>query len=236
MTFDLTPGQEARVLAIRERAARAVAPQAGNIDTSGILPDEVRAEIEALKVWASSPLEAVLALEELAVVSGAAAAWAALGLRDSSRPSSLAGLRGVPVVAEPTDQQRLGLAAVAVGLGRAAVAEAVSVARARGDRPGGDPVDPPHWTLAEAATEIEAARLVVRAAATGDLAGAPAALVFAGVAAVRAVEAALRVVGAPGFHSGAALERTGRDARAVLLVAGTEDAVRVVAADRLIDR
>ena len=90
--------------------------------------------------------------------------------------------------------------------------------------------------LADAATEIDAARLVVLAAAVEDLSGAAATLVFAGTAAVRAVDAATRIVGADAFRPGASLERMRRDAQAVLLVLGTEDAARLVAADRLLDR
>lgn len=234
MTFDLTPEQETRRQAVRDLAAEAIAGHLDAIDATGSFPDAVGEAIEELQLGAAAAIDAVIALEELGAVSAAAAARAALGEQSSASGLPLAGLRGVATVAAPTDRQRLGMAAVAVGLGRAAVAEAVAAVKAHGDRPSGDPTDPPHWLLADAATEIDAARLVVRAAAVDDLSGAAAAFVFAGAAAIRAVDAATRVVGASAFGPGAALERMGRDARAILLIAGPEDAARVVAADRLL--
>ena len=231
MTFDLTPEQESRLQSVRDLITRAVAPHADAVDASAAFPIE---SLDALDVWNAGPIDAVVALEEMAAASGAAAARAALGAA-SGGGSPLAGLRGVAPVDAPTDRQRLGMAAVAVGIGRAAVEETVDALRAHGDRPSGDPQDPPHWMLADAATEIDAARLLVRAAAGDDLSGAPAALVFAGGAAVRAVDVAVRVLGADAFRPGARLERMGRDARAVLMMTGTEDAARVVAADRLLD-
>jgi alkylation response protein AidB-like acyl-CoA dehydrogenase len=236
MTFDLTPELEARLRSARDLAARVIAHEAEAVDTAGAFPDAVVEAIDRLGLWASGPLDAVIALEELGAVSGSAAARAAIGPSPDANGWPLAGLRGVATVAAPTDRQRLGMAAVAVGLGRAAVAEAIAAMKAHGDRPSGDPADPPHWMLADAATEIDAARLVVQAAAVDDLSGAAAAVVFAGSAAVRAVDAATRVVGAGAFRPGSALERMGRDARAVLLIVGTEDAARVVAADRLLGR
>lgn len=234
MTFDLTPELEARVRTAREVAAGVIADKAEAVDRAGAIPDAVVEAIDRLDVWTSGPLEAVLVLEELGAVSGSAAARAAVGASQDASGLSLAGFRGVGTVSAPTDRQRLGMAAVAVGLGRAAVAEAVAAIKAHGDRPSGDPADPPHWMLADAATEIDAARLVVHAAAVGELSGAAAAVVFAGGAAVRAVDAATRVIGADAFCPGSALERMGRDARAVLLILGTEDAARLVAADRLL--
>jgi alkylation response protein AidB-like acyl-CoA dehydrogenase len=64
--------------------------------------------------------------------------------------------------------------------------------------------------------------------------GAAAALVFAGGAAARAVEAALRIVGAEAYRPGSVLERCSRDVRAAALMCGGEDAVRLGAADGLL--
>ena len=126
------------------------------------------------------------------------------------------------------------MAGVCLGIGRAALNEALRAARARGDRPAGEPADPPHWALADSATDIEGARLLVHAAAAGAGATAAAAFVHAANAATRAVDAALRLVGPDGFGPGSLLERAARDVRSAGLVLGSEDRARRVAADALL--
>lgn len=233
MTFDLTPELDALTDDARRLAATVIAPAAAGIDASGRMPDHLRDAAARVVDWDRSALGAVLAIEELAAASGSAAAIVALGL--GAEGDGLAGLRGVAPVATPTDRQHLGLAAVCVGLGRRAITEAVRRLGEQGDRPSGEPDEAPHWVLADAATEIEAARLLVRAAAAGDGPGGGAgALVFAGAAALRAVEAALRIIGADAFRPGSPIERVGRDVRAALLVLGTEDEARRRAADALL--
>jgi alkylation response protein AidB-like acyl-CoA dehydrogenase len=236
MTFDLDTDLEALRREAREFADRALAPSAVAIDRADAIPEGMAAEIERLNVWSRGPLAATVAIEELAAVSGAAAALAALGPRADAGVATLSGLRGVAPVPEPSDEQRLGVAAVSLGIGRRALEEALSVGRAHGDRPAGDPDEPPHWALADAAADLDAARLMVRAAAAADSSGAAMAQVLAGSAAVRAVEAAIRIVGPDALQPGAALERCSRDATATRFIAGTEDDARRVAADRLLGR
>ena len=230
MTFDLSPEQDARVAAVRAFAANSVAPAAKSIDDSGHIPDDLTGAVEAIGVWGHGPLDAVLAIEEIAATSAAVAARAVLG----AGGEGLAGLRGVGPVTTPTEQQQLGMAAVCLGLGRAALQEALTVARSRGDRATGDPADAPHWALADAATDMDAARLLVRSAALGPGLGAPAVFVYAAGAASRTVDAALRIVGAAGYEAGSVLERCSRDIRAALLILGTEDVARRTAADALL--
>lgn len=233
MTFDLSPELDALTAEARRLASTLIAPAAASIDATGRIPDELHDAAVRVVDWDRSALGAVLAIEELAAASGSAAASVALGA--DAAGDGLAGLRGVAPVATPTDRQHLGLAAVCVGLGRHAIAEAVGRLGQQGDRPSGEPGEAPHWVLADAATELEAARLLVRAAAAGDgPGGGAAALVFAGAAALAAVEAALRIVGADAFRPGSAMERVGRDVRAALLVLGTEDEARRRAADALL--
>ncbi|MEW6323247.1 MAG: acyl-CoA dehydrogenase family protein, partial [Acidobacteriota bacterium] len=140
--------------------------------------------------------------------------------------------RGAP----PPPRDRLAVAAVAVGLGRAALEEALTVLRASGDRPGGGVEERPHWVLADAATELDAARLLVHQAAAEAVDEARAALaqVFAAGAAMRAVDAAVRVIGAAAYRAGSTLERLARDARATQLLLGTEDQGRAIAAAGLL--
>ena len=230
MPFDLTPEQDARLSAVRAFAVTSVASAAASIDRSGRIPDDLAGALEAIGVWNQELLDAVLAIEEIAAVSAGVAARAVLG----AEGESLAGLRGVSPVTVPTEQQQLGMAAVCLGIGRAALDEALTVARNRGDRATGAPADAPHWALADAATEMDAARLLVRAAALGGGSGAAAAFVYAAGAASRSVEAALRIIGASGYEAGSVLERCSRDIRAALLILGTEDVARRTAADALL--
>jgi len=231
MTFDLTPEQSAQLDAARA-LARMVAPFAATIDSGESWPEDALAALREARFGTLGAVARVLALEELAVVSASAAALVAC--EQGAPGAGLSGLRGVMPVAAPTASQQMGMAAVTVGIGRAALEAALSVTRARGDRPGGNPGDPPHWALADAATEIDAARLLVLAAAQGQGVGAAGALVYAGGAAARAVDAALRIIGAEAYAPGSVMERCSRDVRAAQLVLGTEDVARRVAADLLL--
>lgn len=232
LTFDLSPRQLAAQVRARDVAA-IVAAAADQIDRTAEIPAEVRAAIASLALWdGDDPVASMLVIEELAVASPAAAA--AGSLATDAAGADLAGLRGAPRVAAPGDRHYLAIGAVCVGIGRAALSEAIQAARARGDRPAGEPADPPHWVLADAATEVDAARLLLLAAATGDGLPAPAAMVHAATAAGRAVDAALRVVGPDAYRPGSVLERSTRDARAAWLILGTEDGARRTAADALL--
>jgi alkylation response protein AidB-like acyl-CoA dehydrogenase len=233
LTFDLSPEQVARQGRARDVATLVLAPAAATIDASGEVPTAVLDAIAALRLWEAPDLvTSVLIIEELARGSASAAARAALDAGD--RPSALAGLRGVGQLSAPSDRQHLAIAAVCLGIGRAALDEAIETARARGDRPAGDPAGPPHWALADAATEIDAARLLLHAAAAGRGPSAPAAMVHAATAVGRAIDASLRIVGGGGYRPGSVLERCARDARAAWLVLGTEDGARRLAADALL--
>ncbi len=232
MTFDLPSALESRLSTVRAFATGPLAAAASDIDRTGVVPGDIQRQLDALHVWQDDALTAVVLLEELAAGSAAAAARLALG--QTADGEGLAGLRGVQVVDQPSDKQCLGLAAVCVGIGRAALDVALSTARARGDRASGEPGDPPHWALADAATEVDAARLLLRATASGEGLDGAGVLVHAGGAAQRAVDAMVRVLGPSSWQPGSVLERCARDSRAALLVAGTEDAARQRAADRLL--
>ena len=69
MTFDLTPEQDDRAAAVRAFAASSVAPAAASIDRSGRIPDNLAGALEAMGVWSHTPLDAVLAIEELGAIS-----------------------------------------------------------------------------------------------------------------------------------------------------------------------
>jgi alkylation response protein AidB-like acyl-CoA dehydrogenase len=233
MTFDLSPEQAELQTRARELAATVVAPAASRIDQSGEIPDAVLGAVADLRIPQHDPTSAMLMIEELAAASGAVAVAAALGL--DGPPAGFAGLRGIRLAAAPPGaREHLAMAAVCLGLGRAAVAEATAVSRRRGDRPAGDPGAPPHWALADAATAVDAARLLVHAAAMRGGMPAEAVMVFAANAAIHAADAAIRIVGAEGYQAGSVLERCVRDGRAACLVLGTEDSIRQRAADTLL--
>lgn len=115
---------------------------------------------------------------------------------------------------------RLIAAGAALGIGRAAVAHALAFMKAKEVKPGPD-ATVPHWAFADGATEVEAARVLTYSAAQAvDRGEASDSLVsraydFAVSAALRAVDAAIRVEGAAGYSKGSLLERLSRDARAL---------------------
>ncbi|MEO8680837.1 MAG: acyl-CoA dehydrogenase family protein [Vicinamibacterales bacterium] len=248
MTFDPTPEQKVRAAAARGVAV-IVAAEAASAEQSCVVPASWLEAVKAASLddpFSPDAVSAVLIVEELAVASAALATVVGLGrLADPSPPSTVAwpGLRGAEralggaakVTGVAADGARLVLCAVAVGVGRAAVAHAVAAMKQRGVKPGGDE-HTPHWTLADAATEIDAARLLTLAAAqkldqeTGAVVSIALARSFTAMAAERAVDAAIRVVGPSGYQAGSPLERLSRDARTLTLVLETVEQSRATAA------
>jgi len=92
-----------------------------------------------------------------------------------------------------------------------------------GVKPGPDEIAP-HWTFADGATDVAAARLLTYDAAQvldrkqADHAALGRVHVFAANAAARAVDAAIRVEGAAGYVKGGFLERLSRDARTLQVI------------------
>jgi alkylation response protein AidB-like acyl-CoA dehydrogenase len=239
VTFDLTDQQEEWSRRARDFSHAVVAGQAQAIDEHGLIPDDLRNAVAARSItnpFADDAISASVVIEEIASVSAGVAAamgleWA--GYSGNRGQDALPGLRGsaLDVAFTPgagTGRVRLVLCAVAIGVGRAAVAQAVDVMKSRGIRPSGD--EPaPHWALADAAAELDAARLLTLSAAQvvdrGESADAALSMAarLSATAAERAVEAASLIEGPSGFRRGSALERLTRDARTLrlLLEAGT---------------
>lgn len=240
MTFDFTPEQQA--LATRARdVAMAIGDSAAHaIDTLGSVPEDVSKSLRAQslrQVFEHGVVSALVVIEELAAVSAGLAAHvgfdSAIGSseRKAVIPHALAGLRGsetqlaaVEVGSEEARAKgRLAAAAVALGVGRAAVARATASMKKREVRPGPD-TTVPHWVLADGATEVEAARLLTYAAAQSldrlqrqdDVIART--LELASQAAGGAVEAAIRVEGGSGYVKGGVLERLSRDARTLQVI------------------
>jgi alkylation response protein AidB-like acyl-CoA dehydrogenase len=231
MTFELSSEQQSLQARARALAAEHIRPVAEAIDRDAAIAANLLAEIERAKL--------VHASAGVAYASGAAGAlWTEGG------DAQLPGLRGLGALDEQlrtlapaaVTRVRIVLAAVAVGIGRAALDEALAAMRASGDRPSGDPDERPHWVLADAATEVDAARLLTQKAAQAldrgqGEAEASLAKVFAADVAGRAVEAALRILGPGGYRRGTVTERLTRDARAIALLGGTAEEQRAIVAD-----
>ena len=142
------------------------------------------------------------------------------------------------------DGGRVAIAAQAVGIGQAAFDEALAHARRR--RTFGRPIaryQAVQWMLADMATEIEAARMLVyRSAAAKDAqerspAEAAMAKLYASEAAHRAADKAMQILASAGYRRGSTVERLFRDVRATEIYQGTSEVQRmVIAADLLAGR
>jgi hypothetical protein len=132
---------------------------------------------------------------------------------------------------------RIGVGAQAVGIGRAALEAAVRYARDR--RAFGRPIadfQALRWKLADSATELDAAALLVLRAAWLKEQGQPfvreasMAKLFAGEACNRVVDRAVQIHGGYGYIDEFPVERHFRDARVTTIYEGTSEIQRVVIA------
>ena len=123
---------------------------------------------------------------------------------------------------------RILLAAAGLGMGRRALHEALQAAHAlRGRGAGGEQTV--QGLLADAATELDAARLLTWKAASAarlSLADASMAKLAATEATLRAVARATQVIGVDSFRRGHVVERLTQDVRALELFAGRTEALR----------
>jgi len=133
---------------------------------------------------------------------------------------------------------RVLLAAAGIGMGRRAAREALRAAMAYG-RTGAGGEQTAQGLLADAATELDAAMLLVHQAALRmpmSLAQASMAKLAAAEAAQRAVARATQIVGAESFREGHILEQLTQDVRALELFAGRTEALREAVADEVLPR
>ena len=202
MTFDLTPEQQLLVSTAR---------------TITSLP--------------ATAVDAVLVVEERASYDAADAArfgFEGIGGRSNTTAVTLSGLEGseaalAAIAATGKTRARLTAAAVALGIGRAAIAHAIASMKKTGVKPGPDETAP-HWAFADGATDVAAARVLTYSAAqmldrneaADDVIAR--AHAFAAKAAQLAVDAAIRVEGAAGYVKGGLLERLSRDARTLQVI------------------
>jgi alkylation response protein AidB-like acyl-CoA dehydrogenase len=139
------------------------------------------------------------------------------------------------------DAARIGMGAMAVGLARGALEESLGYARER--QQFGRPIaefEAIQWKLADMATEIEAARLLVYNAAYLKDSGAPfkraasEAKVFASEVAMRATTQAIQIHGGSGYMKDYPVERYFRDAKVCEIGEGTSEIQRMVIAKELL--
>jgi butyryl-CoA dehydrogenase len=147
------------------------------------------------------------------------------------------------------DGGRVAIGAQAVGTGRAALDAALEHARTH--RAFGQPIgnyQAIQWMLADTATELDAARmLVLKAAATRDHLsqdpGVPGPLtldaamakLFASEAAHRAADKAMQILASHGYRRGSRVERLFRDVRASEIYQGTSEVQRMVIAEQILE-
>jgi alkylation response protein AidB-like acyl-CoA dehydrogenase len=139
------------------------------------------------------------------------------------------------------DRGRISIGALALGLGRAAHEAAVRYARDR-KQFGGSIADfqAIQWMIADSATELEAARLLVwKAAATQDKGQSSTtesamAKLFASEAAMRACDRAIQIHGGYGYTREYPVERMWRDVKLTQIGEGTSEIQRLVIARRIL--
>jgi len=148
--------------------------------------------------------------------------------------------RGFGIALGGLDGGRIGIAAQSIGIARASIERATGYARER--RQFGKPIvefEAIRFSLAQARTDIDAARLLaLRAAWLRDRAcpftrEASMAKLFASEAAQRVTYQALQVFGGYGYMREYEVERYARDARATTIYEGTSEVQRMVIARSL---
>jgi len=144
-------------------------------------------------------------------------------------------------VKQVLDKGRIGIGALAIGLGRASLEVAIGYAKER--RQFGRPIgefEMIQWRLARARTELDAARLLVhRAAALADAGlrfsnAASKAKLYASEAATRAADSSLQVLGGYGYLRDFPIERHLRDVRLMEIGEGTSEVQRILIARQLL--
>ncbi len=148
---------------------------------------------------------------------------------------------GLPQTLETLDGGRVGIGALALGLAQGAMEQAISYAKTRFAF--GGPIahlQAIQWMIADAGTEIEAARLLVYRAAwlkeQNEPFSRPAAMakLFATEMAERVTRNAIQILGSYGYSSEYPVERMYRDARLMTIGEGTSEVQRLVIARNLL--
>jgi alkylation response protein AidB-like acyl-CoA dehydrogenase len=132
---------------------------------------------------------------------------------------------------------RIAIAAQALGIGQAALDEAIAYAKGREQF--GQPIatyQAIQWMLADMATELAAARMLTLKAATAkdrqekSALEASMAKLAASEAAHKAADKAMQILASAGYRRGSVVERLFRDVRATEIYQGTSEAQRMIIA------
>lgn len=136
---------------------------------------------------------------------------------------------------------RVGVAAQALGIGDAAIAEAIAFAKVR--HTFGKPIakyEAIQWMLADVATELEAARMLTWKAADAkdrqerSRVESSMAKLSASEAAHKATDRAMQIMASEGYRRGSTIERLFRDVRATEIYQGTSEAQRLIIAQGIL--
>jgi butyryl-CoA dehydrogenase len=150
--------------------------------------------------------------------------------------------RGFRLAMRALEGGRIAIAAQALGVGQAALDEALAYARTR--HAFGQPIgnfQAIQFQLADLATDLEAARLLMwRAADVRDRAPRAAleaamAKLQASEAAHRAADRAMQILASEGYRRGSRIERLFRDVRAAEIYQGTSEVQRMIIAEHVTD-
>ena len=149
--------------------------------------------------------------------------------------------QGFPLAMWALDGGRVAIAAQALGIGEAALDEALAYAKTREQF--GQPIasyEAIQWMLADIATELAAARmLTLKAAAAKDrqersTLEASMAKLAASEAAHKAADKAMQILASAGYRRGSVVERLFRDVRATEIYQGTSEAQRMIIAANIL--
>ncbi len=151
--------------------------------------------------------------------------------------------RGFRLAMRALEGGRIAIAAQALGIGQAALEEALAYSRRR--QAFGQPIgsfQTIQFQLADLATDLEAARMLIwRAASLHDhvdrvASEAAMAKLHASEAAHRAADRAMQILASEGYRRGSTVERLFRDVRAAEIYQGTSEVQRMVIAEHVMDR
>ena len=149
--------------------------------------------------------------------------------------------QGFQIAMWALDGGRVAIAAQALGVGTAALHEAIEYARGR--EVFGQPIanfQAIQWMLADAATDLEAARMLTLKAADArqrqprSTFEASMAKLYASEAAHRAADKAMQILASQGYRRGSNVERLFRDVRATEIYQGTSEVQRMVIAEHIL--
>jgi len=198
--------------------------------------------ISAFAVETETPGWQVIRVEDKMGIHGAHSAQLSFTDMRVPRENLLAGEgEGFKVAMKTLDGGRIGIAAQATGIARAALEASLKYAQER--RTFGRPIaehQAIQWKLADMAVDIDAARLLTHRAASLKDAGLPCtkesamAKLFAAEAAMNAATEAVQVHGGYGYTREFKVERYFRDAKITEIYEGTSEIQRLVIASQVL--